>query len=139
MENLNFKKVLNIGIIILMCALVFVVFFLGVGYANSHYNVWAEGMNGKAILAHAQYSKDVAIAEARAKMEAAELLAEAEIRRAHGIAEANNIIGASLKNNDNYLRYLWIQNLENSKEHQVIYIPTEAGLPILESQRLRKS
>jgi hypothetical protein len=105
--------------------------------AIPRYNVWAQKMAGQALLAHAQASKEVAVAEAKAKMESAELLAQADVSRAKGAAQANTIIGESLKNNEAYLRYLWIQNLENSKEHQVIYVPTEAGLPILEAGRLR--
>lgn len=100
------------------------------------YKVYSQRMEGEAILAHAQSSREVAVAEAKAKMESASLLAEAEVARAKGVAKANEIIGASLKGNEDYLRYLWIQNLENSKEHQVIYVPTEAGLPILEASRL---
>lgn len=102
------------------------------------YNVYSQRMEGEAMLAHAQSSKEVAVAEAKAKMESAQLLGQADVARAKGAAEANRIIGDSLKNNEEYLRYLWIQNLENSKEHQVIYIPTEAGLPILEANRLKK-
>jgi len=102
------------------------------------YNVYRQQMEGEAILAHAQSAKEVAVAEATAKLESAELLAQAEVKRAEGVAKANQIIGESLKGNEDYLRYLWIQNLENSKEHQVIYVPTECGLPILEASRLRK-
>ena len=40
--------------------------------------------------------------------------------------------GESLKGNEAYLRWQWIQNLENGN-NSVIYVPTEAGLPILES------
>lgn len=116
-----------------------VLFLGGIGmYGCPKYNVYSQRMEGEALLAHAQASKEVAVAEAKAKMESAELLGQADVARAKGAAEANRIIGQSLKNNEEYLRYLWIQNLENSKEHQVIYIPTEAGLPILEAQRLRK-
>lgn len=102
------------------------------------YSVYHQRLNGEALLAHAQSAKEVAVAEAKAKMESAELLAQAEVLRAEGVAKANKIIGESLKDNEAYLRYLWIQNLENSKEHQVIYVPTECGLPILEASRLAK-
>ena len=54
------------------------------------------------------------------------------MERAKGVAEANRIIGESLKGNESYLRYLWIQNLE-SGSNSVVYVPTEAGLPILEA------
>lgn len=101
------------------------------------YNVYSARKEGEAILAHAQSSREVAVAEAKAKMESAELLAQAEVTRAKGVAQANTIIGESLKGNEAYLRYLWIQNLEQTKGAQVIYVPTEAGLPILEAGRLR--
>lgn len=110
--------------------------FLGM-WGCPKYDVYSQRLQGAALLAHAQSSREIAVAEAKAKMESAELLAQADISRAKGAAQANKIIGDSLKNNEEYLRYLWIQNLENSKEHQVIYVPTEAGLPILEASRLR--
>ena len=53
------------------------------------------------------------------------------------MAEANKIIGASLKSNEAYLRYLWIQGLQDGSS-EVIYIPTEANLPILEAVRKMK-
>lgn len=75
------------------------------------YNIYASRAEGQALLAHAQSAKEVAVAEAKAKMESAELLAQAEIARAKGVAAANQIIGESLKNNEAYLRYLWINDL----------------------------
>lgn len=101
------------------------------------YRVYSQRKEGEAILAHASFSREVAVAEAKAKMESASLLAEAEIARAHGVAKANEIIGQSLKDNEAYLRYIFIQALEH-KEGQVIYVPTEANLPILEASRLQK-
>jgi regulator of protease activity HflC (stomatin/prohibitin superfamily) len=103
-----------------------------------HYNVWASRMHGEAELAQASYNRQVAVQEANAKMHAATLLAEAEVERAKGVAKANQIIGGSLKGNEDYLRYLWIQGLEGSQDKQTIYVPTEAGLPILEANRLQK-
>lgn len=104
------------------------------------YKVYTQLKEGEAILAHAQSSKEVAVAKAKAKMESASLLAQAEIERAKGVAQANKIIGDSLKNNEDYLRYLWIHNLEEGSKNgtlQIIYIPTEAGLPILEAGKRR--
>ncbi len=100
--------------------------------------------NGKAILLEAESSKKAMIEEAKAKNEAATLEAlakvkiakaeaQVEIERAKGVAEANRIIGESLKDNDEYLRYLMIQGMKEGK-NQRIYIPTEAGLPILEAK-----
>jgi hypothetical protein len=93
------------------------------------YNVYQQEMDGKAILAHAQSSREVAVAEARAKMESATMLAAADTIRAHGVARSNAIIGASLKDNEAYLHWLWIDNLEKNP-NAVIYVPTERNLPI---------
>lgn len=95
-------------------------------------NVWRQGLAGEAELKRAEFNRQIVVREAEAKKQAASLLADAEIERAKGVAEANRIIGNSLKDNENYLRYLWIHNLEEGS-NQVIYVPTEAGLPILEA------
>lgn len=119
---------------IVAMAVAFIIGLCGLGlYGCPHYNVYSQRMEGEAILAHAQASREVAVAEAKAKMESADLLAQAEVSRAKGVAQANKIIGDSLKGNESYLRYLWINNLEAAKDSQVIYVPTEAGLPILEA------
>lgn len=97
------------------------------------YNVYSQKKEGEAVLAHAQSSREVAVAEAKAKMESAALLAAADTLRAHGVARSNQIIGASLKDNVEYLHWLWIDNLNNN--NNVIYVPTEANLPILEANR----
>jgi regulator of protease activity HflC (stomatin/prohibitin superfamily) len=100
------------------------------------YNVWQQGLAGEAELARAQQNRQIAIQEAMAKKESAKLLGEAEVARAHGVAEANGIIANGLGGPEGYLRYLYIHMLENTKDKQVIYLPTEAGLPILEAGRL---
>ncbi|MDX1941448.1 MAG: hypothetical protein SFU99_12900 [Saprospiraceae bacterium] len=100
----------------------------------SKYNVWSSGLAGEAELKQADWNRQIAVREAQAKEQAAVSLAQAEVERAKGVAQANKIIGDSLRNNEDYLRYLWINNLENEK-NQVIYVPTEANLPILEATR----
>lgn len=99
------------------------------------YTVWQQEMAGKAELARATYNRRVLVQEAEAKKEAAALLGEAEVARAHGLAEANHIVGNSLGGPDNYIRYLWIQQIDKVSG-QVIYVPTETGLPLTEATRL---
>lgn len=111
--------------------------FLYGEFVNPNIHVWQQSMRGKAELARAEYSRQIATCEANAKKESSKALAEAEVIRAHGVAEANRIIGDSLEGNEGYLRYLWIQGLQTN-EMQVVYVPTEANLPIMESQRLKK-
>lgn len=103
----------------------------GVGFVHQNFMVWSKEMDGKAALAEAEWSKQVAIEEARAEKESAIFKAQADVELAKGVALANEIIADGLKGNEEYLRYLWIENLQ--QEGQVIYVPTEAGLPILEA------
>lgn len=87
------------------------------------YRVYTASATGKAELSKAEFTRQIATLDA-----------QAEIQRAKGVAEANRIIGESLHNNEGYLRYLWITSLK-SENHTTVYIPTEAGLPILEANR----
>lgn len=102
------------------------------GYAWPRYRVYSATMAGEAEYAQAEQNRRIQILEAEAELESAKSLALAEIERAKGVAQANAIIGESLKDNEAYLRWKWIQNLENGN-NAVIYVPTEAGLPILEA------
>lgn len=122
-----------IGLTLLVLFLV----FGGVGgcmWGWPRYTVYSQEMAGRAALAEAESSRQIAVREAQAKKDAAIMLAAAEVERAKGVAQANKIIGDSLHNNEDYLRYLFVNGLENTK-NQVIYVPTEANLPILEASR----
>lgn len=99
------------------------------------YSVYSQEMAGRAKLAEAQSSRQVAVLEARAKMESSKSLAEAEVVRAAGAAKANHILQNSLGGPEGYLRYLQIQALEDTNA-KLIYVPTESGLPVTEATRL---
>lgn len=94
--------------------------------------VYNRTLAGKAALMEAESTRQVRVLEARAKMDAASLEASAEIERAKGVAEANQIIGNSLKDNPRYLQYLYIVGLQEGSEkgNRTIYVPTEGGLPV---------
>lgn len=100
--------------------------------AHAKYQVWSYRQRGLAELALAENNRKIAICEAQACKESAKEFAEAEVIRARGVAEANRIIGDSLQGNEAYLRYRWIEGLQTN-QMQTVYIPTEAGLPILEA------
>jgi len=90
---------------------------------------WAS-QSGKAELSQAEQNRQIIIIQAQADK-------EAEITRAEGVAKANEIIGDSLKGNEDYLRYLYITGITSKDiDREIIYIPTEAGMPILEANRL---
>lgn len=103
-------------------------------YVMPKYSVYKQRLAGEAELAQANYSKQVAVQEALAKKNSAVDLADAEVSRARGVAAANKIIGDSLKNNPDYLTYLWIDMMKDTK-NQVIYVPTETSVPVTEASR----
>ena len=98
------------------------------------YTVWQQGKLGEAALRRAEQDRQIAVQEAQAKMDSASLLAQAEVARANGVAQANKIIGDSLKGNEAYLRYLWVTEVAaNQQGKTVVYVPTEGNMPILEA------
>ncbi len=133
---------------------VFILLVIFSFWAWPKYNVYKQELNGRAALKEAGWTKQILIEEAKAREVAALMqanarvtLAEAEgkakivrakaegiadIERAKAAAEANRIIGDSLKDNEAYLRYIWIKGLQDGNGER-IYIPTEAGMPILEA------
>lgn len=127
-EDRNMLKVG--GILLLVCILV-----VGSGmWGCPTYNVWQQGLQGQAELARAEQNRQIKVEEAVAMKESAVFLADAEVARARGVAEANAIIADGLGGSEGYLRYLWIQQL-GSNGSDIIYVPTEAGIPILEAGR----
>lgn len=104
------------------------------------YNVYRKQMDGKAAYEQAVQDRRIRVLEAQAALDSARLTAQAEIERARGTNEANRIMSESLGGPDNYLRWAYIHMLQETAgrgDRQVIYIPTEAGMPILEAGQRR--
>lgn len=113
-----------------------IIFILVLAWGVPAMKPWWAMQDGKAELAQAEQNRQIAVLEATAKRESAIQLAQAEIERAKGVAEANRIIGESLKQNEDYLRYLWITDVAGANvDKTVVYVPTEANLPLLEASR----
>ncbi len=98
-------------------AAIFGVILIIVGYMAimPEYRLW-----------RATIEKRILVEEARAQADSAVELARAEVERARGTAEANVIVAESIT--EPYLRYLYINQIAET-ENQIIYLPTEAGLP----------
>ncbi|CAN7303779.1 hypothetical protein [Brevundimonas sp. LjRoot202] len=104
------------------------------------YNVYSKQMQGKAAYEQAVQDRRIRVLEAQAALDSAQLTAQAEVARARGTNEANRIMAESLGGPDNYLRWSYIHMLEETAGkpgREVIYIPTEASMPILEASRSR--
>lgn len=108
-------------------------------YGCPKYAVWQQGMRGEAELKRAEQNRKVKVFEAQAELESAKLKAQAEVERAKGVAEANKIVADGLDGHDEYLRYLWIDKVAGSPNREIIYVPTEANVPILESGKSVRS
>jgi regulator of protease activity HflC (stomatin/prohibitin superfamily) len=135
-KNNNKMNKLPFKTVVLICVSIAAA-ILGLMVGMPMYNVWQQEMTGKAEFSRAEQNRRIKVEEAKAEMESAKYRADAEIIRAEGVAKANEIIGGSLKDNKDYLTYLWIQALYD-ESNSVIYVPTEANLPILEATRLQK-
>ena len=97
------------------------------------YRVWASSKTGEAEYRRAEQNRLIKVEEAKANLEAEKLNAQAEVERAKGAAEAIAIENGSLT--PTYIQYLWVRQQNASTNNRIIYIPTEAGLPILEANR----
>ena len=105
-------------------------------------NVYSRAQAGRAALMEAESTRQVRVLESKAKQEAAQLEADAEITRARGSAQAIAALKKELGSSDAYLRWLYIQGLQEqgdtAGEKTVVYIPTDGlvPLPIAEAGRL---
>ena len=120
------KELIKIVSLVLL-ALATLITISTVGYR--YYAVWGQEMAGKAKLAEASQSRQIQVEQARGELEASKMRAEA-------IA----VIGQAAKDYPEYRQQEYLgafaEALREGTINQVIYIPTEAGMPILETNRL---
>lgn len=121
----NQKGSTDIVAIVLTAALILIIIVLML-FAWPHYKVWKQGMNGQALLAEAEQSKMIQVQTARAELESAKLR-----------AEAIQTIGKAAKEFPEYRKQEFIgafgDALRDGKIQQIIYVPTEANIPVLEA------
>ncbi|MFJ1365592.1 hypothetical protein ACILDU_04000 [Capnocytophaga canimorsus] len=98
------------------------------------YNVWQQEM------AKAEQNRKILIEEAKARLEAEKLNAQAEIERARGMAEAMRIENGTL--NSVYNQYLFIRTLEKLADKgnlpQIIYMPSNGLVPVMDVSKKEK-
>ncbi len=121
------KSILGIFILIIIAVVVMM-------FGLPTYNVWQQEMAGKAEMAKAEQNRRILVEEAKARLEAEKLNAQAEIERAKGMAEAMSIENGTL--NTVYNQYLFIRTLEKLADKgnlpQIIYMPSEGLLPVMD-------
>ena len=104
------------------------VLFMGlsaaVAFGYPQYKVWEQSKAGEAALAKATQDRQIKVQEAEAEQEAASKQ-----------AEANRILGESIRQYPESMEQKWVEAIEKTS-NQVIYLPTEASVPITESARM---
>lgn len=92
------------------------------------YQVYSSKMDGEAELAKANYARQTQVAQAQAELDAAKL-------RAQAIA----MVGKAAQDYPQYRQQEFIgafaDALRDGKIQQIMYVPTEAGIPITEAGR----
>ena len=120
------------ALVIVFAAIAILVAVLMVGLPV--YNVWQQEMAGKAEMAKAEQNRKILIEEAKARLEAEKLNAQAEVERARGMAEAMKLENGTL--NTTYNQYLFIRTLEKLADKgslpQIIYMPAEGLVPVMD-------
>ena len=112
-------------------------------FGGPQLGVYNRTLAGKAALMEAESTRQVRVLEAKAKQEAATLEGQAEVTRAEASAKAISVLKRELGSSEAYLKWLYIQGLQeqgNSQgEKTVVYIPTDGlvPLPISEAPRLK--
>lgn len=118
---------MNSGIVfgIVMLAIVLVV---GSMAGCPQYDVYSQRLAGEATLARAHAARQVLVTQAQAEKDAAQLR-----------ADAISIVGKAAKDFPEYRQQEFIgafaEAMHSGRINQIIYVPTEANIPILEANR----
>lgn len=124
------------GLLCVILVVIGIMFLVGGGFwAVPKWNVYSSRLSGEAEFARAEQNRRIKIEEAKANLEAERMNAEAEVERAKGAAKAIEIENGKLT--PTYIQYLWVRQQQGCN-NKIIYIPTEACLPIMEAGRAAK-
>ena len=112
----------------ILAGLVFVMLIIGGTVGVRYYSVWSMEMQGKARLAEATQSRQIQVEQARGEVEAAKMR-----------AEAISIVGKAAKDFPEYRTQEFLgafaEALKEGNINQIMYVPTEANIPITEAGR----
>ena len=121
----------------LAAAVVAVLFFVAFGWP--YYTLWSTEMAGKARTVQAEHEGAARLAQAESEKKIQIEAAKAEVESAKLRAEAINIVGKASKEFPEYRHQEFIgafaEALKEGNIKQIIYVPTEANIPIIEASR----
>lgn len=123
-KNQNPTKIImiiTVPIIIIVCCM----------WGFPKWNVWRAGMAGEAALKQAQQTRQIMVTQAQAELDSSTLR-----------ARAIGIVGQATKDFPEYRQQEFIgafaEALKEGNIEQIIYVPTEANIPIIETGRMMK-
>ena len=124
---MNYSRQPNISPSAILIALIcFIILMILILFGWPHYKVWKQGMDGQAALAEAEQSKMIQVQVAKAELESAKLR-----------AQAIQLVGQAAKDYPEYRKQEFIgafgEALRDGRIQQIIYVPTEANIPIVEA------
>jgi len=132
-QEMKTKRIIKLSVLAIPFATITLITGM---WAYPKYRVYSQTMRGQADFKEAEINRQIRVEEARAEEEALMLEANGEAKReeikAEATAKAVALVGKALEENPAYLRLHWINEVAGS-EGDRIYIPTEAGMPILEA------
>lgn len=124
------KEIINVILLVIAVVVLIVSGIFAASYAYRNYSVWSMEMQGKGNLAKATQDRQIQVEQAKSELDAAK-----------HIADAIKIVGRAAQEFPEYRNQMYIQAfaeaLAGGKIRQIIYVPTEAGIPILEASRLK--
>lgn len=122
------KQALQIGAVVLAIIILIVVLMAGL----PQYKVWQQGLAGKAKLMRAGQERQILVERAKAEEDAA----------THQ-AKAIGIVGKAAQEFPEYrlqeFMSAFAEALQNGTISQIIYVPTEGNIPIMEASRFSVS
>ena len=105
---------------------IFLMVIMGGTVGYRFYSVWSMEMQGKAKLAEATQSRQIQVEQARGELEASKMR-----------AEAIKVMGQAAKDYPEYRQQEFMASfgeaLREGKMSQIVYVPTEANIPIMEA------
>ena len=119
-ETLTPKEVFLGGCVVL---LVIIAIWWGIAAGMKLYGVWSHRKEGEAELAKAESNRQIKTLEAKALMESSKFLADAEILRAKGVAEANRIIGTCYFQQWLLSIFIWQEGRRGALIHPLFVAP----------------
>jgi hypothetical protein len=128
MKNNDGVSVVAIAGVAIVALIVVSLGAIGIRLGAAHLSIVTSRLAGQAAFAHSESERKVLVSQAEAELEAAKLR-----------AEAIKIVGEVAQKYPEYRNQEFIgafgEALRSDKIDQIIYVPTEANIPIIERKR----